>query len=195
MSLLAFGCGKSNENSSTQGNAPAAAVPAKAPSQDAKEVVTDFLGAFRKGDNEGATRLLTKVARQKVAETGRNVAPPANDRVKIEIDDPLYPTPDHQIAHVPTRWIDSDGMGHPRTDKATWVCRLEDDGWRVAGFAAFVFEGEEPLLLSFEEPEKMAEKQKWLGEEMERRAKLDAATPANSAGTSQAQTPQDAFRR
>ena len=39
-----------------------------------KLVVTNFLEAIRKGDNEAATKLLTKVARQKAAETGRSVA-------------------------------------------------------------------------------------------------------------------------
>ncbi len=37
----------------------------------------------------------------------------------------------------------------------------------MAGFAAYVFEGEDPLLLSFEDPEDMAKKQKWLKEEIE----------------------------
>ena len=45
------------------------------PSQDAKAVVTSFLEAIRKGDNDAATKLLTKVARQKAEETGRCVAP------------------------------------------------------------------------------------------------------------------------
>ena len=103
--------------------------------------------------------------------------PPANDSAKIEVEDATYPTPEHDIAHVPTKWIDLDETGKPRTDKATWVCRLEPEGWRVAGFAAYVFEGEDPLLLSFEDPEDMAKKQKWLKEEIEatRKAGDDSA--------------------
>ena len=143
------------------------------PSQDAKAVVTSFLEAIRKGDNDAATKLLTKVARQKAEETGRCVAPAANDSATIEVEDAVYPTPGHDIAHVPTKWIDLDATGKPRTDKATWVCRLEPEGWRVAGFAAYVFEGEDPLLLSFEDPEDMAKKQDWLKEEIDRRAKQE----------------------
>ena len=85
----------------------------------------------------------------------------------------MYPTPEHDIAHVPTKWIDLDETGKPRTDKATWVCRLEPEGWRVAGFAAYVFDGEDPLLLSFEDPDDMAKKQNWLKEEIDRRAKQE----------------------
>ena len=195
ISVLALGCGKSSETANSQGAPPAAAMSAGAPAQDAKEVVTDFLGAFRKGDNEAATRLLTKLARQKVAETGRNVSPPANDRVQIEVDDPVFPTPDRKIAHVPTRWIDLDEMGRSRTDKATWVCRLEEDGWRVAGFAAYVFDGEDPLLLSFEDPADMEKKQNWLNEEIARRSKPEASPPANGANSTQAAKPRDAFQR
>ena len=52
----------------------ASAAPAS-PSHDAKVVVTSFLEAIRKGDNDAAAKLLTKVARQKAEETGRCVAP------------------------------------------------------------------------------------------------------------------------
>ncbi len=145
-----------------------------AASPDAKVVVTRFLEAMRKGDNDAATKLLTKVARQKVQDSGRCVAPPAHERAKIQVEDVVYPTPDHKIAHVTTKWTDLDEMGKPRTDKATWVCRLEPEGWRVAGFAAYVFEGEDPLLLSFEDPEDLAKKQKWLLDEINRRAKQEA---------------------
>lgn len=195
MALLAFGCNKSTDHGATEAAPAAASIPA-APTLDAKAVVTTFLEAFRKGDNEAATKLLTTVARQKVEATGRCVAPPANDRAKFEVEDIVYPTSEHDIAHVPTKWIDLDEMGRKRTDKATWVCRLEAEGWRVAGFAAYVFDGEDPLLLSFEDPDDMAKKQKWLIEEFNRRAKEDASPPPVAENSQQAQKkPQDAFRR
>jgi hypothetical protein len=200
LALLAFGCHKSSDNDAAQATpaATASAAPAApaTPPQDAKAVVTSFLEAFRKGDNDAATSLLTSVARQKVEATGLSVAPPANDRVRIEVDDAVYPTPGRDIAHVPTKWIDLDATGKPRTDKATWVCRLEPEGWRVAGFAAYVFEGEDPLLLSFEDPEDMAKKQDWLKKEIDRRAKQETSPTASRENSFQAERkPQDAFRR
>ena len=196
MALLAFGCSKSTENGSKQATQAATSNAASVPLVDAKAVVTSFLEAIRKGDNEAATKLLTKVAHQKAEETGRCVAPAANDSAKIEVEEAAYPTPGHDIAHVPTRWIDLDETGKPRTDKATWVCRLEPEGWRVAGFAAYVFEGEDPLLLSFEDPEDMAKKQTWLKEEIARRSKRESAPPASGESSFQAEkNPQDAFRR
>ena len=110
-------------------------------------MVTSFLEAIRKGDNEAATKLLTKVARQKAeAKPAAMSLRPRTTRRSFEVEDPVYPTPAHDIAHVPTKWIDLDETGKPRTDKAIWVCRLEPEGWRVAAFAAYVFEGEDPLL-------------------------------------------------
>jgi len=199
--LLAYGCSKPTETGTTQATpAAAASNPTSTahdnPSQTAKVVVTSFLEAIRKGDNDAATKLLTKVARQKAEETGRCVAPAANDSAKIEAQEPVYPTAEHDIAHVPTKWVDLDETGKPRTDKATWVCRLEPEGWRVAGFAAYVFEGEDPLLLSFEDPDDMLKKQNWLKEEITRRAKQETTPPADKENSFQAEKkPQDAFRR
>ena len=126
-----------------------------------------------------ATKLLTKLARQKAKESGRCLAPPASDNAKIEVEDVFYPTPEHDIAHVPTKWIDLDETDKPRTDKAIWVCRLEPEGWRVAAFAAYVFEGEDPLLLNFEDLEDLAKKQQWLREELVRREKQAASSSSH----------------
>ncbi len=201
LGLLASGCNKSSDPGTGQVTAAAASSAADSasatlPQEEAKVVVTRFLDAIRKGDDEAATKLLTQVARQKAEKTGRCLAPPPNDNAKIEVDDAVYPTPAHDIAHVPTRWIDLDKAGKPRTDKATWVCRLEPEGWRVAGFAAYVFEGEDPLLLSFEDPEDMAKKQEWFKKELERREKQETTPPADGENKFQAEkNPQDAFRR
>jgi len=150
------------------------APPHAASAQDAKKVVTDFLEAIRKGDEKKMKSLLTGVARQKAEASNRLVAPPPNDNAKIEVDDAIYPTPGHDIAHVPSTWVDVDERGKLRTDKATWVCRIEPEGWRVAGFAAFVFEGEDPLLFNFEDPDDMAKKEQWLKQELARRLKQQA---------------------
>ena len=158
------------------GSDVASAAPAAAPAvrlPDAKAVVVSFLEAIRTGDNKVAKKLLTNVARQKAEESGRVVVPPADGNAKFEVEDAVYPTTDHNIAHVSTKWIALDETGKLRTDKATWVCRLEPQGWRVAGMAAYVFEGEAPLLLNFEDPADMAKKQNWLKEEIVRRTRQE----------------------
>src|SRR5580704_14196547 len=111
MSMLAAGCGGSSNNSS-QGTPATASMNGPTPQDraafEAKSVVTDFLNALRRGDDAKAKTLLTKLARQKVEEQGRSLGHGANDSVKIEVDDATFPTPEHDIAHVPTRWIDQD---------------------------------------------------------------------------------------
>ena len=199
LTLLACGCGKSNDSGQSQtpaGLSVSGPTPQDRSAHEAKMVVTDFLNALRRGDDAKAKTLLTAVARRKAEEKGRAVAPPANDGVKIEVDDPTFPTSEHDIAHVPTRWIDQDETGKPRTDRAIWSCRLEPEGWRVAGFAAYVFEGEDPVFMNFEDPEDMARHQEMMNEEIERRSKSES--PARSSGESPLQaegTPKDAFRR
>jgi len=200
LALLVFGCGKSSDQGSTKAT-PASASNASAatpatPSLDAKEVVSRFLDAIRKGDNDEAMKYLSRKARQEAEASGRYVVPPPNESAKIVVEDAVYPNADHVIAHVPTSWIDLDDSGKPRTDKATWVCRLEPEGWRVAAFAAYVFEGEDPLLLNFEDLDDMAKKQTWLKEEITRRAKQAASPSTPGANSFQAEkNPQDAFRR
>jgi hypothetical protein len=197
--LLTAGCGGSNNNSS-QGT-PATASVNGPTTQDrtafeAKSVVNEFLNALRRGDDAKAKTLLTKLARQKVEEQGRSLGRGANDSVKIEVDDAAFPTPEHDIAHIPTRWIDQDESGKARVDKATWVCRHETEGWRVAGFAAYVFEGEEPLFMNFEDPEDMAKHQEWLNEEFERRSKAESTSRSTGESSLEAEKhPKDAFQR
>ena len=56
------------------------------------------------------------------------------------------------------------------SSSTTRMVRREGDGWRIAGVAATVFPGEPPLLLDFEKPEEMIEKQQWVRDEIRRRA-------------------------
>jgi hypothetical protein len=200
LAVLVCGCGCGKSNDGDQGQTPGMSV--NGPSEQdrsahaAKMVVSDFLNALRRGDDSKAKSLLTKLAREKADEKGKAIAPPADDAIKIEIDDATFPTPEHDIAHVPTRWFDQDENGKPRTDRSIWVCRIEPEGWRVAGFADYAFEGEDPVFMNFEDPDDMAKHQEMMNEEFERRSKLQSAprssgeTPMQAAGV-----PKDAFRR
>jgi hypothetical protein len=68
-----------------------------------------------------------------------------------------------------------------------WVLRTGMEGWRIAGMAAVVFDGEPPLLLDFENLEEAMNKIRMLRETIEQReARLQAQQPA---------TQQQAIRR
>ena len=132
--------------------------------------VFEFLEAVRSGNDEKAATMLTKMARQKTAELNMEVAPPGSDTAEFEVGKVEYLDADRSGARVTSAWSDLDEKSQKRTDEIVWMVRREPEGWRIAGVAATVFEGEPPLLLNFEDPEEMLRKQQWVQQEMRRRA-------------------------
>jgi hypothetical protein len=179
LSVIA-GCGQQpgtgKSSSSTAQPEAAATASDKAPalnSDGPAAAVTTFLEAIRTGNDEVATRMLSKLARQKTAALNRSVTPPASDTAKFTVGKVDYIGSDG--ARVACSWTDLDAERQPKTDEAFWVVRREEGGWRVAGVAAQIFPGEEPLLLNFEDPEDMFKKQQWVREEMRRRMEKEEA--------------------
>jgi len=189
MAALA-GCNASTDPAADAGLQSADAKPAVATSADpasmAKlappaQAVYQFLDAVRKGDDNEATKMLSSVARQKASQMDRSVRPPASDTAKFQVGSVEYLN--DEAARVSSLWTDLDENGEAQTDEALWVLRKEAEGWRVAGVAATVFDGEPPLLLNFEDPEEMVQKQEWVREEIQRRAggePLQAMGPTES---------------
>lgn len=200
MLLLAFlavgtvGCGGSNgsggastpEDAGTQagatlgGKTPGASTSANM-SGPAKAVY-QFLEAVRRGDDQKAAEMFTRLARQKAAEMDIQVAPQGSDTAKFTVGEVEYLAED--VAGVKSTWTDLDQNGAVRTDEMAWMLRREPEGWRVTGMAATVFQGEPPLLLDFEKPQETLRKLESLRGEIRRRAemeKLHAQQPENSA--------------
>jgi hypothetical protein len=82
------------------------------------------------------------------------------------------------LAKVAINWTDTDESGKPRTDQILWLAKRVDEGWRISGVAAPVFDGEPPVLLNFEDPAEMLRKQQAVREEMKRRAQQQAGAAA-----------------
>lgn len=142
------------------------------------QAVYQWLDAIRTGSDAVATAMLTQVARQKALEQDRSVRPAASDTARFQIGSVEYIGEDG--ARVASKWTDLDESGQLQTDEALWVLRKEADGWRIAGVAATIFDGEPPLLLNFEDPEEMAQKQQWARDEIQRR--YEAQQQAQAAG-------------
>lgn len=188
------GCGKSASPPATA-TAPADASAPKAkvvnnanktprPNGDGPDAaVYDFMEAVRTGDDETAGRLLTPLARQKVAEHHMVVAPPGTDTARFEISrtEPSSPS----TAQVAVMWTDLDESGKSRTDQIVWLAKRVEEGWRISGVAAPVFDREPPIELNFEDPADMVRKQQAVREEMRKRAQQQAG----NAASSQAQPP------
>jgi hypothetical protein len=177
------GCGGSDQTPGVSGVAGQARAEAGGPA----EAVHEFLEAVRTGDDEKATMMLTPLARQKTAERGMEVAPQGSDTARFEVGKVEYLS--DTGARVASTWSDLGGSSERRTDEIVWMLRRESEGWRIAGAAATVFEGEPPLLLNFEDPDEMLRKQELVKQEADRRAQQEGLR------AQQAEKPPDSIRR
>lgn len=165
---LALGCSQ----------APSA--PPAATSEPAKAAVKQFLEAMKRGDDQAARSMLTRVARAKCEEMGMSVAPPVSPGATYAIGESEVVSDDGEIVHVATTWSDTDPDGFTTSEDVLWVVRLDPEGWRVVGMAMLIFSGEPPLLLNFEDPEDMLAKQEQVVLELQRRSKQQTA-PSRTA--------------
>ncbi len=180
--VLGGGCSKTSDVAAPQGSETTAG-PTAAPEDGPETAVSRFLEAVRTGDDQQTEAMFTKLAREKIRELEDiQVAPPGSDTAKFTVGKPEMLGDDG--ARVPSQWTDLDRDGNPRTDEITWMVRKEPEGWRIAGMAAVVFEGEDPLLLDFENPKETLRKLELLREEIRQRAEKvtqQATQPPNSS--------------
>lgn len=188
LAALAAGCGGSSDEPASDSEADASGADDAAVQQsDPAQCVTVFLEAVRRGDDEGAAAMFTDTAREKASQMNIEVAPEGSDTARFGVGQVEYVG--EEVAKVQSTWTDYDAEGELRTDEMAWMLRREPEGWRVAGMAATVFDGEPPLLLDFENPEETLRKLELLRDEIRRRTEAEtyqAAQPAN---------PGDTFRR
>ena len=175
LAMCMAGCRGSQESaeerSSAQREGPAAAVH-------------EFLEAVRAGDDDKVVQMLTVTAREKSTEMNLVTALPASDTAEFSVGEVEYLSPDG--ARVASMWNDLDENAQRKSDDVLWMLRREPSGWRIAGMAMTVFEGEPPLLLNFEDPEEVLRKRQFVREEALRRAQQgmpraqEVASPENS---------------
>lgn len=178
--IWATGCGKSpsnvgdtataqptnaQENGVAQGSVKLSLEALKSDTPEA--AITKFLEAIRTGNDRIAETMFTQLARERIKELDIQVAPRGSDTAKFEVGSTEMLTDDG--ARVPCKWTDVDKDGHPRTDDMIWMLSKQPEGWRVAGMAAVVLEGEDPLLLDFENPKETLQKLERLREEIAKR--------------------------
>lgn len=166
--------GKANAANSLRSDTPEAAVG-------------KFLEAVRTGNDRVAETMFTDLARERIKELDIQVAPRGSDTAKFEISKAELLGNDG--ARVPCKWTDIDAEGKVRVDEMTWMLRKQSEGWRVAGMAAVVLEGEDPLLLDFEEPKETLKKLERLREEIARRSSPQTEEPQQEGGAGNSEAP------
>jgi len=184
---MVIGCGQSGtsnheENPPSESGRASSAVgkQASAPKLEGPAAaVYEFLEAVRKGDDLGAERMLTSLARKKTQEMNMVVAPPGSDTARFEVG--KVTMLDETRAEVLCQWTDREADGTFRTDEIIWLVKKEPEGWRVAGMAAAVFPDQPPYPLNFEDPEDMLRQQEKIKAELTRREAANRAAGQHPA--------------
>lgn len=137
--------------------------------EPAKAAVAAFLDAVKRGDDEAARGMLSKVAAAKTKEMGISLAPPVPAEATYSIRECEIVGDAEDLMHVATTWTDTDPDGFTTNDNVVWAVRLDPEGWRVVGMAMKIFDDMPPLLLNFEDPEDMVAKQELVANELQKR--------------------------
>ena len=160
--LTCFGCGKAEvEVSQTDPAAMrsnTAAVESTANLPSPTDVVSQFLDQVRRGGQDsGAGTLLTEKARSELKRIGRNIQPMGSPDARYEVTRfELVPGQDDS-ALVHSIWSDPDGQGGQSNYQVVWAVVRESAGWRISGMAIEEKEGEQPVIIDFENGDLMAE--------------------------------------
>jgi hypothetical protein len=181
LALIAAGCNKSSDarpqSTASAGSEQTTPTSTESPDAVAKEdgpaaAVAQFLEAVRKGNDEAASRMLSKAARQENAALNRGLTPPASDTATFTIGKVDLV---EGGACVASTWTDYDADKQKKTDEAFWIVRREDDGWRIAGVRAQLLPGEPYTMLNFEKPKEIVQTLQKLREEMQRQMEKEEA--------------------
>jgi hypothetical protein len=184
--LASSGCGKTNSSDSAAGSDsasrrdPSGAAPSVS---TPTEAVTQFYEALRDGEEAKIASLLTDKARRESANSGLDIRSPGSASLTYEVGEWEYVTPAKDGAHVKSIWTELDDEGTRISTEVIWVLRKQADGWRVAGMATQVKQGQLPLLFNFEDPADMIQKRELVEREHSaaaHQAEHQAAKPETS---------------
>ncbi|HYW78552.1 MAG TPA: hypothetical protein VE890_03210 [Thermoguttaceae bacterium] len=127
--------------------------PAEPAEPGPQAAVKEFLEAVRNGDDTTTERMLTTAARTTTRSLGMDMAPSRSDTAQFEVGDVEFVTEDG--ARVVCTLSDLDANNQRQSETLVWMLRHEPEGWRIAGLAATLIEGEPPRKLDFENIEEM----------------------------------------
>ncbi len=149
------------------------------------EAVAQFYEALRSGQDSEISALLTDKAREETANSGLDIQSQGSSRLEYELGEVQFVDEAMQGAHVRSLWIDYMPDGERVGTEVIWVLRRQSDGWRIAGMATQVIEGELPLLFNFEDPEDMLRKKEYVEQQYqlaEEAMEIRTASPDDAPG-------------
>lgn len=162
---FSVGCGGSDaptpsaSNGAASGSATAAQSPSgEIPSDPVGRVVYDFLESVRVGQGEdAAVKLLTPLALQKIQEQDLNIAPPGSPTARFKVNHVEMMEVDRAV--VESTWSDVDADGKQYQEPIYCALRICDGQWRIHGMAQYMGEGQQPMVIDFENLDALIEQQ------------------------------------
>jgi hypothetical protein len=144
------------------------------------ETVARFYEALRSGEDRAIAALLTDKARAETANNGLDIQSQGSAQLEYQLGEVDYINDSMDGAHVKSLWIDYAPDGEKAATEVIWVLRKQAEGWRIAGMATQVVEGQLPLLFNFEDPEDMLRKKEYVENQYrlaEEAMEMQTATP------------------
>lgn len=162
---FSVGCGGSDapapsaSTGAASGNAAATPGPSgEIPSDPVGRVVYDFLESVRVGQGENAAaKLLTPLALQKIQEQDLNIAPPGSPTARFKVTHVEMLEGDRAV--VESTWSDVDADGKQYQEPIYCALRICDGQWRIHGMAQYMGEGQQPMVIDFENLDALIEQQ------------------------------------
>lgn len=153
------GCGGSETPAPAASTAAATARPSgEIPSDPVGRVVYDFLESVRMGQGENAAvKLLTPLALQKIQEQDLNIAPPGSPTARFQVNHVEMMEGDRAV--VESTWSDVDADGKTYQEPIYCALRICDGQWRIHGMAQYMGEGQDPMVIDFENLDALMEEQ------------------------------------
>jgi hypothetical protein len=200
MALAAWGCGNTDKPAENKGDnsatpdqkdaAPKGNQSAKA--KEPKQVMQEFLEAVRSGSDDRANSMLSKLAREKMAEIDLRLQPPASDTAQFSIDEVKFLDDNKEAAHVATTWTDQGPEGTPISDKIVWAMRKDPEGWCIVGMGANLIPDDDPVVFNLENPTEVRQK---MAEVTEKIKKLQEGDDSAIRQAEQSDKPEETERR
>lgn len=120
-------------------------------SHPAIKVCAEFLNALLDEDDTTLRELLTPLARMRNEDLGIPFSSSNNLNATFEMHGiTLF---DQHGAYVQSTLTNTDEQGEKESVEIVWIVAKTSNGWRIAGAATTLFDGQDKTVLNFEDPE------------------------------------------
>ena len=119
--------------------------------------MSQFLDRVRRGgEDSGAGQLLTIKAQAELERIGRRVQPIGSPDASFQVTRSEQVPGENDARLVQSIWTEPSPDGTPSSYEVVWAMQREPAGWRISGLAMQMGEGQDPIVINFEDGDLMA---------------------------------------